>query len=235
MFVTIATRKSVVSRQPVWLSAFIIGFTSPVSVAAVDSKVMLFCNEAAEPCKHMTESFRKLLVIWKGRGTFTSQAHFSELDCTQNKAFCDKEGVNTFPTAVHYRNGERVASWTVSGEKPSMVWQFVDWVNAQSNAISSETRTQEELQASVGSTSLLNSIHNSFAHSFNGTGTFFSDSETQAHSNAFSLFAPFANLDEEAATVGWCLLFGSIIVVAYVICEGFELWPTAAKKIMMQS
>jgi hypothetical protein len=234
MFVTTATRKSLVSsRQPVWLSAFLIGFAAPA--AAADSKVILFCHQAAEPCKHMTESFRKLLVIWDGRGTFTSQAHFSELDCAQNKAFCDKEGVNTFPTAVHYRNGERVASWTVNGEKPSMVWQFVDWVNAQSNAISSETRAQQELDATAGSSSILNAIHKSFAHTFNSTSAFFSESERQAHSSPFSLLAPFANLDEEAATVGWCLLFGSLIVVAYVICEGFELWPTAALKVMRRS
>merc|ERR1719329_1934936 len=71
--------------------------------------VVVFCDET-ETCKHLVESLKKLTVIWKGMGQF-SGARFGEVSCAQDKGWCDAEGITSFPTAVHYRHGIRLASW----------------------------------------------------------------------------------------------------------------------------
>merc|ERR1719158_1390390 len=89
--------------------------------------VVVFCDDSARPCKYMVESLRKLAIIWVNTNLFPG-TRFGEVQCDQDRALCASEGITTFPMAVHYRNGIRVASWTYNeGETTSMVWQFVSW------------------------------------------------------------------------------------------------------------
>merc|ERR1719198_2868777 len=77
--------------------------------------VVVFCDDLAQPCTHMMESFRKLTVIWMATGLF-SGVHFGEVNCAEDRRLCEMEGIATFPTAVHYRRGMRLAPWTVESE-----------------------------------------------------------------------------------------------------------------------
>jgi len=62
------------------------------------------------------------------------------------------------------------------------------------------------------------------------------DSSTQVmpsleNENAhFSVFSPFADLDDETAAVGWCLILVFMGIIGWVIVEGFELWPAGMGK-----
>merc|ERR1719174_651454 len=123
----------IMARRSVWLSAIFLGLTT-LPVAEATSKVMLFCHESTASCQHMADSYRKLHTIWTGMGRFPSTA-FAEVDCARDKAFCDKEGVSSFPTAVHYKNGFRAASWTTDrgeeSQSSSMLQDMIAWINKE--------------------------------------------------------------------------------------------------------
>lgn len=95
-----------------------------------DDILVVFCDEAAEGCQHMVESLEKLTVIWKGMNQFLG-AQFAKVSCTKDRDLCEQEGITAVPSAVHYRNGVRIATWQVQGGQPSPVWEFVAWVRTQ--------------------------------------------------------------------------------------------------------
>jgi len=169
-----------------------------------DDVVMLLCHDSVAKCKHMTESFRKLTTIWDGMGTYAG-VRFVAANCADERGLCDREGVNVFPTVLRYKNGERVASWTVEGEETSMVWQFVAWV---------KDNLSEPARAESGKTA---AIMRSTASQPDATKIVVANEQQQAATA--NIFAHLADMDKETATVGWCLVVAVILIVAWVIVE----------------
>jgi len=185
-------------------------------LAGSDDWVLLICDDAVAPCKHMTESFKKLLVIWEGTGLYHG-TRFGEVSCTRDPGLCKQtlntDGALTAPAAVHYRNGIRLASWIERDDaQKSMVWQFVAWVKSELAPL------KQELPAVAAATHQSSAVVAEWAPF-----------------NEFSFWAPFADMDVETTAVGWCLLLGAIATVAWVIVEGFELWPAGLGKKEMGS
>lgn len=167
--------------------------------AGTEDLLVMFCDDAVAECRHTIESLKQLTVIWKGTDQFTG-CRFAAVSCTKDKELCEQEGVTAFPTALHYRNGVRLASWSISNSQQSTVMQFIGWVRAQlapAKLRGSQTQPQEI--------------------------------STDATSH-FSLRAPFADMDYPTAGVGWCMVLAAFGVVAWVIIEGFELWPPSTEK-----
>jgi len=150
--ISVFSRKRLTGFQhPVWLSSMIFSLGALMPRAAADVSgssfvtaldthtfdrktkegmrdwLVIFCDDASQPCKHMTESFKKLTTMWKGAGNFP-EAHFGEVSCSQDAHLCEREGVKAFPAAVHYRSGMRTASWRAVDEKRSAVFQFLAWI-----------------------------------------------------------------------------------------------------------
>jgi len=162
--------------------------------------LVVFCDDAVESCKHMVESLKKLTVIWRGMEQFPG-SRFAEVSCTQDNDVCKQERITVFPAAVHYRNGIRLASWNVEGDQPSPVWQFVAWVRSELSPIIPEPKAPDQ------------------------SPDISADAAAQ-----FSLLAPFVDMDRETAAVGWVLVLAAVGIVAWVVVEGFELWPAVAGK-----
>jgi len=176
--------------------------TFPTEIRAGTEDVMvMFCDDAVEECKHTIDSLKKLTIIWQGTEQFPG-SRFAAVSCTKDVDLCKQEGIKGFPTAVHYRNGIRLASWSAEGNQRSPVFQFVGWVRTQlapTKLRGSQTQPQE--------------------------------TSTDATSE-FTLSAPFADMDYPTAGVGWCMVLAAFAVIAWVIIEGFELWPPSTEKRM---
>jgi len=178
-------------------------FRREVDTGAAD-KVIVFCKTGHESCQHMVESLRKLEVIWRGMGQFPG-TEFAEVSCTKDQALCDEEHIHSFPSAIHYRKGIRLSSWTAAtgNTDQTPVWQFVSWVRSDLEArVPVETGTPEISDAVKGT----------------------------AVSPLGLVSDLFADMDFETAAVGWCLVVACLGIVAWVVMEGFELWPEAKQE-----
>lgn len=160
--------------------------------------IVVFCDDSVQSCKHMVKSFRNLATVWVNTQAFAG-VQYGEVNCGQEESFCGREGAASFPMAVHYRNGKRLASWRPEDSSNSMVWQFVAWVK---NSLAPPTQA------------MISEGHH----------------EDVAPTLPFSVLSPFASMDRETAVVGWCLVLGVIAIVAWVILDGFELWPAVLGK-----
>lgn len=174
--------------------------TFPTEIRSdTEDAMVIFCDDAVEECTHTINSLEKLTIIWKGTGQF-SGSRFAAVSCTKDKGLCEQEGIITFPTAVHYRNGMRLASWSADGNQRSPVFQFVGWVRAQLAPTRLRGSQIQPPEMSMDAAS------------------------------EFRFRAPFADMDLPTAGVGWCMVLASFAVVAWVIIEGFELWPPSTEK-----
>jgi len=129
-------------------------------------------------------------------------SRFAAVSCTKDKDLCQREGITAFPTALHYRKGVRLASWNIESSQQSPVLQFIGWVRVQ--LAPAKLRGSQTKPQEIST-------------------------DTTSH---FSLRAPFADMDYPTAGVGWCMVLAAFGVVAWVIIEGFELWPQPTEKKM---
>lgn len=167
--------------------------------AGTEDLLVMFCDDAVAECRHTIESLKQLTVIWKGTDQFTG-CRFAAVSCTKDKELCEQEGVTAFPTALHYRNGVRLASWSANVNQRSPVSEFVTWVRTQLAPTKLIRSQAQPTEVSADATS------------------------------SFSFHAPFADMDYPTAVVGWCMVLASFGVVAWVIIEGFELSPMSTEK-----
>jgi len=184
--------------------------TFPTEIkAGIEDVVVIFCDDAVQECKHTVQSFKQMTVIWKGTEQFIG-SRFAEVSCTKDKELCEREGITAFPTALHYRNGIRLASWSAESNQRSPVGEFAKWVRTQ--LAPTKLRRSDVAPTKLVRTQLAPEISSDAAPSF-------------------SFRAPFADMDYLTAGVGWCMVLASFGVVAWVIVEGFELssMPTENK------
>lgn len=102
-------------------------FTFPGNVLAgtgdlVDHWIVMFCPGWHDKCQGLLPSYELLGVQWENKlnkALMSSSARFVKVDCATEKALCVSLGIDDYPSVVHYRGGQRVASW--HGGAPGLV------------------------------------------------------------------------------------------------------------------
>lgn len=78
--------------------------------------VVLFCVDWLGPCEELRSAFRGLGVRHEKRlntgALLAPVARFAEVDCATDKALCNEQLVDGYPTVVHYRRGDRLGVWS---------------------------------------------------------------------------------------------------------------------------
>lgn len=160
--------------------------------------LVLFCDEAVPSCAHMTDSFKKLSVIWSNTGRFVG-TNYAEVNCAVEKGLCKNEGVAEMPAVIHFRNHVPIDTWTPNKEEAKTpVWQFVEW-------------SKTELVPSKASPKV--------------------DQEASKHDGTSWGLSLFSDMDSDAAAVGHCLVLAMVLLIGWVVLDGFELWPGMLEKV----
>mmetsp|Transcript_136990 Transcript_136990/g.263293 ORF Transcript_136990/g.263293 Transcript_136990/m.263293 type:complete len:221 (+) Transcript_136990:711-1373(+) len=177
-------------------------FTADVATSSSEEWIVLFCSDSEEPCTHLSQSYKQLSVVWNRMSLLSSSSHLGEVNCASSATLCSAEGVTVIPTAVHYLNGKRVAAWTMKGQDRSSLYQLMAWIKS-------------ELGMDVGGAA---------------PGKKAADAKqartSQVVTPAKAFIPLFAEMDLETAAIGYCLIFGVLGLIGWVIVEGFELWPS---------
>lgn len=88
----------------------------------VDHWIVMFCPGWHDKCQSLLPSYELLGVQWENklnRDLMTSSVRFVKVDCATEKSLCASLGIDDYPSVVHYRNQQRVASW--HGGSPGLV------------------------------------------------------------------------------------------------------------------
>jgi len=88
----------------------------------VDHWIVMFCSGWHEKCQGLLPSYEILGVQWENKlnnGLMSSGVRFAKVDCATEKALCVSLDIDDYPSVVHYRNNQRVASW--HGGAPGLV------------------------------------------------------------------------------------------------------------------
>jgi len=88
----------------------------------VDHWIVMFCPGWHEKCQGLMPSYELLGVQWENKlnkDVMSSSARFAKVDCATEKALCVSLDIDDYPSVVHYRNHQRVASW--HGGAPGLV------------------------------------------------------------------------------------------------------------------
>lgn len=89
----------------------------------VKSWVVIFCTEWHDRCQGLIPSYELLGAQWEEKlnsgDLFESSVRFIQVDCATDKALCNSQGVEDYPTVMHYQNGKAMSFWT--GGAPGLV------------------------------------------------------------------------------------------------------------------
>lgn len=88
----------------------------------VDHWIVMFCPGWHDKCQGLMPSYELLGVQWENKlnkDVMSSSVRFTKVDCATEKALCVSLDIDDYPSVVHYRNQQRVASW--HGGAPGLV------------------------------------------------------------------------------------------------------------------
>lgn len=73
-----------------------------------------YCPAWWEPCQFLSPAYAQMGSEWQARlngALFSSEVRFAEVDCAADKVLCNDQGVETYPTVMHYQGGKPVGKW----------------------------------------------------------------------------------------------------------------------------
>jgi len=94
-------------------------FKASVSQENVDNWIVFFCVDWYEVCQHMWQDYRAAAVQWEHNLVTASSwqntaVRFAEVDCATDKALCNENNVQSYPSLVHYKGGKFSSAWQLS-------------------------------------------------------------------------------------------------------------------------
>lgn len=88
----------------------------------VEHWIVMFCPGWHDKCQALLPSYELLGVQWENKlnqAVMRSGVRFAKVDCATEKALCVSLDIDDYPSVVHYRSNQRVASW--HGGAPGLV------------------------------------------------------------------------------------------------------------------
>jgi len=95
--------------------------------------VVLFCVDWYPPCMELRAHYEDIARDYQGRlnvgNGLHSEVRFAEVDCTVNKVLCNTQGVEGYPTVIHYDGKPQTSEWVNTKDLAKAVRKLGKWVN----------------------------------------------------------------------------------------------------------
>jgi hypothetical protein len=183
-------------------------FNKTVSQKHVDNWIVLYCVDWWELCQGIWDDYKTLAAYWErnlvaNASSWQSTAiRFAEVDCTTDKALCNDNKVEEYPTVQHFRAGKLVRGWELSDGATSLSKDIAKWVRA-------EFMKDSNASMSIG--------HQSPATTY-GT-EIYSSMESGLHEFIFLL----SWNDPVKAAIGYLVLASIVAVLFWSLATGLEI------------
>lgn len=95
-------------------------FNGAVQQEHVDHWIVLFCAEWYELCQQVQPGYQSTATVWEEALSYNatswqkSAVRFAEVSCATDKALCNENNVETYPTVLHFKDGKLVKSWELT-------------------------------------------------------------------------------------------------------------------------
>jgi thioredoxin-like negative regulator of GroEL len=109
-------------------------FNSSVQQDLVDHWVVLFCVDWLDHCQSLWHDYRRMAAHWEkvmgpAASSWQSTAvRFAEVDCAVDKALCNENNVQMYPSVVHFKGGKFDGEWELSEDATSLSRDVSKWV-----------------------------------------------------------------------------------------------------------
>eukprot|EP00440_Ansanella_granifera_P022361 gb/GFBE01024285.1/.p1 GENE.gb/GFBE01024285.1/~~gb/GFBE01024285.1/.p1 ORF type:complete len:258 (+),score=54.32 gb/GFBE01024285.1/:1-774(+) len=117
--------------------------------------IVAFCPSWWEPCQHLDLAFSEAAASWQARlntDDFKAKIRFARVDCATDKVLCNEQGVETYPTIAHYREGRQIRQTGLNPKK--MKDKLEGWLHsslvekAEEDSVSASRETTQSNAAS---------------------------------------------------------------------------------------
>lgn len=183
-------------------------FNQTVSQKHVDHWIVLYCVDWWELCQGIWEEYKTLAGYWErtliaNASSWQSTAvRFAEVDCTTDKALCNDNHVEEYPTLQHFQDGKLVRGWELSAGATSLSKDIAKWVRSEF------TKTSAPKAASKDATH---------------ASSFGFDVYTSVKSGLHELLVLLSWNDPVQAAFGYFVLASIIVVLIWSVTTGLEI------------
>jgi hypothetical protein len=184
-------------------------FNSSVRREHVDNWIVLFCVDWLEHCQGLWDDYRRLAMHYEdvlapaASSWQTAAVRFAEVDCAKDKPLCNENGVEEYPTVLHFQEGKLASKWKLSSSATSLSGDISKWI---SQVFAAQLSKDE------------------------GNATATKAAEHQIHFNVTSFIAHLHELaglfswrDPATAAIGYCIIAAAVGIVVWVLGAGLEL------------
>lgn len=112
-------------------------FQSTVSQEYVDHWFVLFCVDWLEHCQGLWHDYRNVASHWESSLALNASSwqntavRFAEVDCATDKALCNENHVDNYPSVVHFKGGKLLKAWHLSSAATSLSGDITKWIGKE--------------------------------------------------------------------------------------------------------
>lgn len=110
-------------------------FNATVKQDHVDQWIVLFCVDWYEVCQGLWHDYRRMALHWEqamapnASSWQTTAVRFAEVDCAVDKALCNENKVQGYPSVTHFQGGEFAGEWEISSGATSLSGDLSKWID----------------------------------------------------------------------------------------------------------
>jgi len=184
-------------------------FNATVKQEHVDNWVVLFCVDWLEHCQGLWHDYRRFAHHWEqvlapqASSWQRTAVRFAEVDCATDKALCNENNVQNYPSAVHFKGGKFASEWELSNGATSLSGDLSKWIKkvlttkSPSKVTAEATRASSKHRGQLGTADLVAHIR--------------------------ELMGLLSWKDPATAAIGYCVLAIAVAVFAWIVGTGLEL------------
>jgi len=184
-------------------------FNATVKQEHVDNWIVLFCVDWLEHCQGLWHDYRRLAHHWEqvlapqASSWQNAAVRFAEVDCATDKALCNENSVENYPSAVHFQGGKFASAWEISRADTSLSGSLSKWIKkvfvakSPSDAEAKATRIYRKQGGHLGAANLGAHLH--------------------------ELQQLLSWKDPTTAAIGYCVLAVVVALLAWIVGTALEL------------
>jgi hypothetical protein len=114
-------------------------FNSTVAQTHVDHWIVFYCVDWYELCQGVWEEYKTMAIHWERQLAHNASSwqatavRFAEVDCATDKALCNANNIQEYPSVQHFRNGRRVSDWDLARGATSLSKDISRWIRQELN------------------------------------------------------------------------------------------------------
>jgi len=201
-----------------------VNFNASVAQEHVDHWIVLFCVDWYEVCQGLWHNYRNTAAHYEqvlsnsASSWQTTAVRFAEVSCESDKALCNENGVQMYPSVLHFQGGKFKTEWEMSETTfnkgvSGISVQLSRWIGKElivknTNATTKASKTKSDKAAAGGGLSVA------------------------LHLRELQKLLSWKSLWEDPATAafGYCLLIVACLLFVWIVGTGLELEPKSTLK-----